>query len=97
MGWIPSMNRELLKSRYVICFMLSNFERVHSLFHQPLHTPNLESVDKFLGSRDAGAFRLLSECYYHKLYDIWPEDIREKFNDGELDNPDSPYYYRSAD
>ena len=46
-------------------------------FHQPLHYPDLEAVQRFLGEREVGALHLLEECYYHKLYDAWPKDIAE--------------------
>ena len=64
-----------------------------NFFHQPLHYPTLESVEQFLGDKDSGAFRLLSEIYYKKLYDVWPEDIRQAFDDSRFENPISPYYY----
>jgi hypothetical protein len=67
-----------------------------NFFHQPAHYPDLEAVHHFLGNSEAGAVRLLSESYYQKLRDVWPEDIVKGFDEGRFDNPDPPYYYRSA-
>ena len=64
-----------------------------NFFHQQLHYPTLESVEKFLGSKDQGALRLLWEIYYEKLYDVWPEDIRRGFDESHFENPNPPYYY----
>lgn len=37
------------------------------------------------------------KIYYHKLRDVWPEDVVEDFDRGRFDNPDPPYYYQSAE
>ena len=66
-------------------------------FHQPLHFPDLEAVKRFLGDRNNGAFHLLSECYYEKLYGVWPKDIDEAIREGGFDNPGLPYYYKPND
>ncbi len=65
-----------------------------NFFHQPLHFPTLESVKEFLGDRNQGAYHLLWELYYKRLYDFWPEDIRQAFDESRLDNPNPPYYYK---
>jgi len=67
-----------------------------NFFHQPLHFPSLESVEKFLGDDNQGAYHLLSEVYYKRLYGIWPEDIRRGFDESRFDNPNPPYYYKPA-
>ena len=66
-------------------------------FHQPMHYPKLEHVNQFLGNVDEGAAHLLFECYYRKLYDVWPEDVKEMFNDSQLEHPIKPYYYEPTD
>lgn len=65
-----------------------------NFFHQPLHFPNSESIEKFLGDQNQGAYHLLSEVYYKRLYDVWPEDIRQGFDESRFDNPNPPYYYQ---
>jgi hypothetical protein len=65
-----------------------------NFFHQPLHFPTLKSVEKFLGDQDQGAYHLLSEVYYKRLRDIWPEDIQRGFDVSRFDNPNPPYYYK---
>ena len=34
-----------------------------SYFHQPLHYPSLEAVQRFIGNKDEGALHLLWESY----------------------------------
>ena len=60
-------------------------EEYMSFFHQPLHYPDMQSVDKFLGSFKQGALHVLHEAIYEKLYDVWPDDVRKAFDDGTLD------------
>lgn len=66
-------------------------------FHQPLHYPDRESVERFLGTFDEDAFALLKQCYYYKLRDVWPDDIVQKIKDGYFDHPQMPYYYKPTD
>ena len=66
-------------------------------FHNPDHYPNIAAVQKFIGNKDAGAFHLLAECYYSKLYDMLPEDIHQEYDGGPFDNPNPPYYHQPWD
>ena len=66
-------------------------------FHQPMHYPKLEYVEKFLGNRDEGGFHLLHQCYYEKLYGVWPDDMKEMFDESTFDNPNPPYYFEPTD
>ena len=63
-------------------------------FHNRDHYPNISAVHKFIGDKEAGALHLLSECYYHKLGNILPDDIEAGYNGGALENPSAPYYHR---
>lgn len=66
-------------------------------FHQPMHYPDIESVERFLGAADEGAVHLLFQCYYDTLRDIWPADVVEKIEGGIFDHPKPPYYFKAAD
>lgn len=66
-------------------------------FHQPMHYPDLAHVEKFLGNSEEGGFHLLKQCYYEKLYDAWPEDVKEMVDESVFDNPSPPYYYEPTD
>ena len=63
-------------------------------FHQPLHFPNLEAVERFVGSLEDEGLGALARSYYDILSNVWPEDIRAAFDDGRFDHPDPPFYYR---
>ena len=62
-------------------------------FHQPLHTPDLAAVERFMGDAEAGGFELLARCYYEKLREVWPADVAKMFDDGHFDNPTPPFYF----
>jgi|GEM_PF-506254 len=66
-------------------------------FHNPDHYPNIAAVQKFIGSKDAGALHLVAECCYRKLEVMLPADIHQENDGGVLDNPASPYYYQPWD
>ena len=77
-----------------VYYVLGEFVR---FFHQPIHYPKLEHVERFLGNADEGAFHLLAQCYYEKLGDVWPDDVKE-MSDGDIfDNPVPPYYFEPTD
>ncbi len=53
-------------------------------FHQPENWRTNEDVQQFIGDKDRGALHVLWEAYYRRTEGLWPADIVEKFNDGEL-------------
>lgn len=61
-----------------------------NFFHQPDHYPTLKAVQEFLGDDRAGEYQLLSEVYYQRWYDIWPEDIKRGYAEGMFESPKSP-------
>lgn len=59
-----------------------------SFFHQPDHWKSLQDVERFIGNKDEGGFHVLSEAYYKRLRDVWPDDVQAAFDEGLLDrNP----------
>ena len=36
-------------------------------FHNPSHYPDLAAIERFLGNRNDGAFKLICDCYYQKI------------------------------
>lgn len=64
-------------------------------FHQPLHYPDLQSVQAFLGSRGSGgAFDVLAEAYYTRVGNMLPSGVRGLLEEGELDHPAPPEYFK---
>ena len=80
-----------------LLFVYQTLGLLVNFFHQQAHYPDVEAVHRFLGSKEAGALHLLYEAYYLKLQDVWPEDVTEGLDQGQFDNPNPPYYYKSAD
>ncbi|MGC3989046.1 MAG: hypothetical protein QM796_05050 [Chthoniobacteraceae bacterium] len=65
-------------------------------FHQPMHYPGLQAVERFLGTKNSGgAFDVLSESFYKRASDMLPPDIHEAFADGQrFEHPLPPTYFR---
>ncbi len=80
-----------------LMFVYKTLGELISFFHQPLHYPDLQSVEKFLSVSEEGAFHLLSECYYRKLYDVWPDDIKRKWDESVFEHPQKPYFFESKE
>lgn len=55
-----------------------------AFFHQPDNWRTIEDVQQFIGDKDQGALHVLWEAYYRRTEGLWPADIKEAFNDGEL-------------
>jgi len=83
-----------LRDLFYVYQVLGEFVR---FFHQPNHYPDIESIEKFLGTPNEGGFRLLAECYFQKMRDMWPEDIIEKIENSTFQHPSKPYYYQPVD
>ena len=64
-------------------------------FHQPMHHPDHQSVERFLGTRDSGdAMDILFESVYKRMHGMLPPDIHEAFDDGErFGHPLPPAYF----
>lgn len=88
-------NRKIEVSLRDLIYAYKTIGLLLNFFHQPLHFPTLDSVEHFLGDGNQGAYHLLSEIYYSRLYNIWPEDIRIAFQQNRFDNPNPPYYYQA--
>lgn len=83
-----------LRDLYFVNQVIGEFIR---FFHQPMHYPKLENVGEFLGTIDEGAFLLLHQCYYEKLYNVWPGEVLQMIDESIFDNPKPPFYYKPTD
>ena len=89
-------NRKIEVSLKDFLYLQNTIEEFVRFFHQPMHFRTLEDVEKFLGNKDKGVFRLLCEVrrkFYYR--DVLPEDIQQMIDNSELDNPNYPYYYKA--
>jgi hypothetical protein len=60
-----------------------------------MHYPALEDVESFLGSvNSGGGFEVLKTAYYDKIDKMLPEETRMLLENGDLDSPNYPKYYR---
>jgi len=68
-------------------------------FHQPMHYPDIQAVERFLGKRGSGdALDVLFESVYKRMHEMLPPDIHEAFGDGErFEHPLPPAYYSEDD
>ncbi len=77
-----------------LMYVFQTIGELNRFFHQPRHWQSLADVEAFIGSRDGGAYGLISKCYYQKLRNMLPPDIEASFDTDRFDHPDMPYYYR---
>ena len=80
-------NRKIEFSLRDLLFTYQTIGELIAFFHDDTKYPSLDDVKKFIGERDKNALRLLWAIYYRKLYDVWPEDIKEGFDLGKFDRP----------
>jgi hypothetical protein len=63
-------------------------------FHQPLHYPKLEDVEKFLGDREKGMYSIINNIYCDVFDRILPVEVMDDIMDEVYSNPKYPYYYK---
>ena len=80
-----------------LMYVFSTLQEYQRFFHQPMHYKKIEDVERFLGSvKDKAGYKLLHESIHEKMYDMLPEDINDKYGDGDFDCPKLPFYYSGA-
>jgi hypothetical protein len=87
-------DRKIEVSLKDLLFTYQTIGELIAFFHDSDKYPTLESVHQVVGDRDKGALNLLWEIYYRKLYDVWPEDIIQGFDESRFDKP---VFSRDAD
>jgi len=89
-------NRKVEVNLKDLMFVYSTLIEYQRFFHQPLHYQSMEDIEKFLGSvNDKAGYKLLHEAIHSKMRDMIPEDISDKFGEGDFDSPKLPFYYDS--
>ncbi len=77
-----------------LMLIYKTFEELNRFFHQPMHYPTMEEINTFLGSKDVGAFSIISKIYYRVLNKYIPKNIMEKVEEDFFSPENSPYYYK---
>ena len=91
-------NRKVSVPLKDLLFVHQTLGELIRFFHQPMHYPTLERVEEFIGGADTNdGFTAMKRCYYGLLHDCWPPDILEMFDNGDLENPSSPFYFKPVD
>lgn len=80
-------NRKIEVPLHDLLFIYQTIGELIAFFHDETKYATLDEVRKFIGERDKAAQKLLWEIYYRKLYDVWPEDIKQRFLEGKFDRP----------
>ncbi len=76
-----------------LMYLYKTMELLNDFFHQPMHYPTIEDVEKFLGNKEEGAYKAISRCYYDILWNFLPNDFQKKIEASEcFENPKPPYY-----
>ena len=71
-------------------FIYKVLEEYIGYFHQPYHYPTINELNKFLGNKNRGAFKILSQAYYVKAWRMLPKDIKKSIE--YYDHGGSPCY-----
>jgi hypothetical protein len=80
-----------------LLFVHQTVEELNRFFHQPLHYPDVKALRSFLGSRGSGgAYEVLAECYYNKLRAMVPSDVQALIEEGTLEHPEPPAYFKAS-
>ncbi|MCP4157649.1 MAG: hypothetical protein GY757_58610 [bacterium] len=74
-------------------YIYKTLGELNRFFHQPKHSCNWHAVKKFIGDKKQGAYRLISECYYNLLPEVFPEDISHGLCEEGLYPNAPPDYY----
>jgi hypothetical protein len=89
---IPEDRRVSVSLRDLM-YVFQTLGELNRFFHQPSHWKSLADIEMFVGNRDTGAYRLISQCYYHKLSNMLPPDIEASLGTDRFDSPNFPCYY----
>jgi len=80
-----------------LMYVYSTLQEYQKFFHQPLHYQSIEDVEKFLGSTESSAgYRLLHISIHEKMRNMLPEHIHQKYDNGDFDSPEQPFYYDAS-
>jgi len=60
-----------------------------SFFHQPMHWTTPADVSEYMGTTSHGALALIWEAYNHRLRDVFPQDVAQALETGDLEPPRS--------
>ena len=90
---IPA-DRTVIVSLRDLMYIHQTLAEFVQFFHQPMHYPNLNAVEEFLGTRNSGyAIDVLFEAQYRRIRDMIPSDIDDAFAEGSFEHPLPPEYF----
>lgn len=77
-----------------LMYVYATLEEFQRFFHQPQHYQTLADIERFLGSvNEPRAYQLLHTAIHDKMRPMLPAHINDKYNDGDFDAPQLPFYY----
>ena len=89
-----SEDRRVEVSLRDLLFVHQTLGELNRFFHQPMHYPDSQAVQEFLGcSGNGGAYEVLADAYYSRLAQMLPPEVREQLDEGVFEHPQQPAYY----
>ena len=78
-----------------LMYVCQTLAELVQFFHQPMHHPDFQAVEEFLGSRGSGgAIDVLFEAQYNRIRDMIPSDIEEACDKSDrFEHPLPPSYF----
>ncbi len=74
-----------------LLYVFQTLQEYQSFFHQRMHYSSIEDIHTFM---DSGGYRVLATSIHEKLRDVFPDYVEEMFDNGDLESPKKPYYFK---
>lgn len=81
-----------------LVFVAQTLQEFVQYFHNEDHYPTIEDVREYLGDKENNrAYHLLSVANYEVMRRMLPKLLDELHDEGALESPESPFYFKPND
>ena len=81
-----------------LVFVSKTLQEFVQFFHNEDHYPTIDDLHKYLGSSEnSRAFHLLLVANYEVMERMLPKMMDELHDEGVLESPESPFYFKPKD
>lgn len=81
-----------------LVFVAQTLQEFVQYFHNQDHYPTIEDIHEYLGGwEDNRAYHLLRTANYEVMRRMLPKLLDELYDEGALDSPESPFYFKPKD
>lgn len=69
-------------------------EELRRFFHNKDHFKKMETIDKYVGNKESGVYKVINHIYINRLDRLIDKDLDEKLDSEELNHPGKPFYFK---